>query len=90
MTRMSGAAAMTASAVSRMRRRIAGNCLTTAAKPMMDSSSIAKREANPSIAMARPSVYDGGGLGSSLPTFPFQASVAMSSRWPGLRLSQSL
>ena len=54
MTRISGAAAMTASAVCRISRRIFGNCSTTAAKPMIDSSSIGNSEVSPSRAMARP------------------------------------
>ena len=53
-TRMSGAACVTASAVSRISRKIIGNCLTTAENPMIDSSSIGNSEASPSRAIDWP------------------------------------
>ena len=53
-TRMSGEASVTASAVSRISRRIFGNCFTTAASPMIDSSSIGNSDVSPSRAIGWP------------------------------------
>ena len=54
MTSMSGEACVTASAVSRIRRRIIGSCFTTAASPMIDSSSIGNSVVRPSRAIDWP------------------------------------
>ena len=51
---MSGAAAVTTAAVSRISRKIFGSCLTTAASPMIDNSSIGNCDTRPSPAIARP------------------------------------
>ncbi|MGY3358630.1 hypothetical protein ACVWZK_005293 [Bradyrhizobium sp. GM0.4] len=54
MTSASGAASVTASAVSRISRRIFGNCCTTAAKPTIESCSIGNSVSSPWRAMVWP------------------------------------
>jgi hypothetical protein len=54
MTNTSGCAAMTAAAVSRMRRKITGSRWATAKNPMMAKSSIGNRLASPSAAISPP------------------------------------
>jgi hypothetical protein len=54
MTRISGDTSVTTAAVSLIRPRIFGSSFTTAASPMIESSSIGNNDIRPSRAIARP------------------------------------